>query len=99
MHSNNVNVSQSSIDPNYNNNVNDNVDKYDTARKVEMIADKLLQRFNLPKESRGFMCKVAYKLPEARIWEHYEHVTTVKNGKPITNPIGLFIWLCKRDGV
>lgn len=98
MHSNNVNVNQSSIDPNYNNNVNDNVDKYEVARKVEMIADRLLEKFGLPDESRGFMLKVAYKLPEATIWQHYERVTA-RGAKPITNPIGLFIWLCKRDGV
>lgn len=98
MHSNNVNVNQSSIDPNNNVNVNDNVDKYETARKVEVIADRLLERFGLPEKSRGFMLKVAYRLPEARIWQHYEHVTS-KSTKPITNPVGLFIWLCKKDGV
>lgn len=91
----NVNVS---LKTNYNN--NDNVSKYDKARRVEFIADSLLEKFGLDESSRPFMCKVAYKLSEARIWEHYSHVTTPpKSGKPISNPFGLFIWLCKRDGV
>ncbi len=73
--------------------------KYDKAKKVEYIADRLIEKFKLDKKSRPFMCKVAYKLSEARIWDHYEHATSSKDGKPITNPVGLFIWLCKRDGV
>lgn len=96
MHTNNVNVNGLYTNPNYN--VNDN-GKYENARKVEAIADKLVEKFGLPEKSRPFMCKVAYKLSEARIWAHYEHVTTSQNGKPIANPVGLFIWLCKRDGV
>lgn len=78
---------------------NDNV-KYERGRQVEVIADRLLKEFKLDEGSRSFMCKVAYKLSEARIWQHVEHVNTPpKNGKPITNKVGLFIWLCKRDGV
>lgn len=78
-----------------NNNNNDNVvrDKYTAGRKAETIADKLLERLNLPVESKGFMCKVAYKLSEARIWDNLEQA---QRGK---NPTGLFIYLCKRDGV
>lgn len=73
--------------------------KYDKAKKVEYIADRLVDKFGLNEKSRPFMCKVAYKLNEARIWEHYEHVTNPADGKLINNPVGLFIWLCKRDGV
>lgn len=83
------------------NNYNDNVNGYDRARQVERIADELLRKFNLDESSRGFMCKVAYKLSEARIWQHYEKVTAPPKpgARPIANPVGMFIWLCKRDGV
>lgn len=83
-----------SITTNYNN--NDNVvvlDKYAAAKKVEIIADALLAKLNMPVESRAFMCKVALKLSEARIWDNVEQSLKGKN------PIGLFIYLCKRDGV
>lgn len=93
----NVNVNGLVQTPNY----NDNVNGYDRARRVEQIADELLKKFELDEGSRGFMCKVAYKLSEARIWQHYEKVTAApkKGARPIANPVGMFIWLCKRDGV
>lgn len=71
-----------------------NQSKYDRARKVEAIADALVEKLGVGSDSRKFMCKVAWKLSEARIWENYE--TAQKTDK---NPVGLFIWLCKRDGV
>lgn len=73
-------------------NVIDN-DKYDKSKSVEIVADKLLERLGAKIESRPFMCKVAYKLPEATIWNNVELALKGRN------PIGLFIYLCKRDGV
>lgn len=93
MHTNNVNETRSSIDPNYNVNDNNNV-KYEVARNVERIADALLDKLGLPEDSRPFMCKAAYKLSEARIWANLEKAMQATKSKP-----GLFIWLCKRDGV
>ena len=84
----NENVSEK---PNYN--VNDNEGKYTKGRDVEVLADRLLQRLGAKEESRPFMCKVAYKLSEARIWDNVDQAMKGRN------PIGLFIYLCKRDGV
>ncbi len=96
MKDNNDDVRFNKLNPNDND--IDNGRGYEQARRVENIADDLLQRFGLSKESRPFMCKVAYNLPEARIWQHYEQATTpISKGRPVTNPVGLFIWLCKRD--
>ena len=78
-------------------NINDNVNvdgKYRREREVDRLADKLLEAFNLDDKSRGFMCKVAKKLSESRIWQNVE--TAKSKGK---NPVGLFIHLCKTDGV
>jgi hypothetical protein len=94
MHSNIVNENRSSIDPIEVKNNNVNVDKYGVARAADRIADLLLFKLGMSEESRGFMCKVAYKLPEARIWSNLEKALTAKKSKP-----GLFIWLCKKDGV
>lgn len=94
-HDNNVNVNRVSITPNYNNNVNDNVDKYVIARNAERIADRLMEKLNAPDKWRDFYLKVAYKLPEARIWNNYEKTM----GKKVTDPARLFTWLCKKDGV
>lgn len=70
----------------------DNVnDKYARSKKVEMIADDLLVKLNAQSESRPFLCKVAWKLSESKIWDNYE---TSRKGN---NPMGLFIYLCKRD--
>lgn len=72
---------------------NDNVRGYEQTRNVERIADKLLATFKLTETSRPFMCKAAYKLSEAKIWDNAEIATKGRN------PAGLFIFLCKRDGV
>ncbi len=79
-----------------NNNINniDN-DRFAASRNAESIAYKLVDKFNSP-TSFNFYCKVAYKLSEARIWQHYERATTAPNVK---SPAGLFNWLCRRDGV
>lgn len=69
-------------------------DRYSRSRKVEETADRLLEKLKLGQDSRKFMCKVAWKLSEARIWDNLEQAQ--KSGR---NPAGLFIFLCKRDGV
>lgn len=77
-----------------NNNIIDNDGKkYNQSRKVETMADAMLTALNGQEESRPFMCKVAWRLSEARIWSNIE---SAKKGR---NPMGLFIYLCKRDGV
>lgn len=88
-HDNNVNVN-GFLKSNYN--VNDN-DSMKRSQEVEIIADRLLQKLGARAESRPFMCKVAWKLPENNIWNNVEQALKGKN------PIGLFIFLCKRDGV
>lgn len=84
----NENVSEK---PNYN--VIDNESRYDKGKQVEQLADVLVIRLGAKVESRPFMCKVAYKLSEARIWDNVEQALKGRN------PMGLFIYLCKRDGV
>lgn len=86
-----VNVNENVVLTN-NYNVNDN-DKYEKGKKIELIADLLVDKLGCDKSSRPFMCKVAYKLSEARIWDNVEQALMGKN------PVGLFIYLCKRDGV
>ena len=71
--------------------------KYEQGKKVEWIADELLKKFNADPKSRPFFCKVGWRLSEARIWYNVEQAT--KPNPKITNPLGLFIYLCKRDGV
>lgn len=74
---------------------NDNVSKrYEAARKVENIADQLVQKFGSDKY-RDFYCKIAWKLSEARIWSHYEAAVKANPAQPGK----LFTYLCKRDGV
>lgn len=67
--------------------------RYDRGKKVEIMADSLLTKLGMKAESRPFLCKAAYKLTEARLWDNCEQALKGKN------PAGLFIWLCKRDGV
>lgn len=70
----------------------DNVNgKYKRGRKVEILADELLEKLGAKPESRPFLCKVAWNLSESVIWQNYE--AALKGN----NPIGLFIYLCKRD--
>lgn len=76
-----------------NNNIDNDRKKYERGRRVEILADEMLQALGANQSSRQFMCKVAWKLSEARIWGNIE---SAKKGR---NPMGLFIYLCKRDGV
>jgi hypothetical protein len=79
----------------HNYNSNDNVDKkYEVSRRVERIADQLVQKFGSD-TYRGFYCKVAWKLSEARIWNNYEAAIKANPSQPGK----LFSYLCKRDGV
>lgn len=94
----NVNEKQRFQTHNNNDNNNDIVqDKYARARKVETIADKLVEKFNNP-AYREFYCKIAWKLSEARIWHNYETAITAAKNKG-SHPGRLFSYLCKRDGV
>lgn len=75
------------------NNVIVNDRNYDKSKQVDMIADRLLDKLGATSDSRPFMCKTAWKLSEARIWANVEQALKGKN------PTGLFIYLCKKDGV
>ncbi len=83
------------------NNVIDNVgSNYFKGRELDRRSDDLLKKLHLDDGSKGFMYKTVQKLSESRIQQHLETVTKPsKNGKKIDNPVGLFIYLCKRDGV
>jgi len=70
------------------NNVNDNVAKNE--KFVDMIADKLVRELNNP-GARLFYCKVAWKLPENKI---YNNLELAKTGK---SPQKYFSWLCNRE--
>lgn len=75
------------------NNNNDNVGKYQKSKLADNIASKLQTKLGMKEESKPFLCKVAYKLPENIIWDNCDQALKGRN------PAGLFIWLCKRDGV
>lgn len=70
-------------------NDNDNV-AFNRAEKAEIIARKLSAKFGSDK-SFEFYCKVAYALPENKIWINYEKSLGGKN------PGALFNWLCRKD--
>ena len=94
--SNNVNGEGLARTHNVIDNNNGNVDfKYQMSRKVDVIADQLVEKLGNSKY-RAFYCKVAFKLSEARIWQHYE---TAVAGAKDGNPGKLFTYLCKKDGV
>lgn len=89
-------IENGNVNFNSNNNSNDNEVKekmYEQGRRVETLADELLNKLCASRDSRPFMCKVGWKLSEARIWYNVE--SALKGD----NPMGLFIYLCKRDGV
>lgn len=65
------------------------------APKVEYtdyVADKLVDIFEAPK-SRNFFLKCAWNLSEDTIWSAVEETRK----KCVTNPIGLFIFLCNNE--
>ncbi len=69
--------------------------KYDKARQVDRVADRLMDKLKANESSRPFLCKVAWKLSENTIYNNLEAATSPKS----KNPMGLFIYLCKKDGV
>jgi hypothetical protein len=89
------------------NNVNDNVNQrfrnndndidrgesFEKSKQVDVIADKLVVKLGAKPDSRPYLCKVAWRLPEHRIWANLEQALKGKN------PMGLFIYLSRRDGV
>ncbi len=87
------------------NNVNDNVFQklrnndnvngrgIERSKQVDMIADKITEKLGAKPESRPFICKVVWTQPEHRIWSNVEQALKGRN------PMGLFIYLSKRDGV
>jgi hypothetical protein len=66
---------------------NDNV--YQRNNK-DFIADKLVEALNNP-EAREYYCKVAWRLPEATIWNCLE--TAVRGN----HPAKYFSWLTKQQ--
>ena len=88
-----VNLTPNNNKNNINNNNNDiGRSQFEKSKQAEDIAEKLVTKLNAPK-SFLYYCKVAYTLPESRIWDNYEQAIKGKN------PGGLFNWLCERDGV
>lgn len=91
---NNVNDNDSKkLKNNDNYNVNDDNSSYERSKQVEMIAAGISAKLGAKKESWAFLCKVAWTQPEFRIWGNVEQALKGKN------PMGLFIYLSKRDGV
>ena len=84
-----------------NNNINDNDQKkrrYEQGKKVDFIVEEIVRKFKsagviIEEKSKPFLYKAAWRLSEARIWSNFE--SALKGD----NKIGLFIYLCKRDGV
>jgi len=93
---NNVNVINVNVKRDLKNNDNDNVSKYNKVRQIDVIADDIQEKLNLPLKSRPFVCLAAQQLTLARL---YQHLETVTSGRKVDNPAGLFIYLCKKDGV
>lgn len=91
-HGNNVN---DNVNQKLKNNDND-IDRGGTSgrsKQVDMIADKIAAKLGAKPDSRPFICKVAWTQPEHRIWGNVEQALKGRN------PMGLFIYLSKRDGV
>lgn len=83
---------------------NNNIDndaktrRYAQGRKVEILVSEIVRKFEqagtkIKKGSMPFLYKAAWRLSEARIWNNVE--SALKGD----NPVGLFIYLCKRDGI
>lgn len=85
----NTTMNNDNVSNNLNNNVIDNVSK---SKQVDLIANKLVLAFNNP-GARAYYCKIAWKLPEALIWNNLEQSSKGKN------QVRLFTWLCERNMV
>lgn len=90
---NNVNVNVIGFNHNNNNNVNGTSRTLARSRNIDVMIEKLQSGLNAKDESRPFLAKACWKLPEASVWSNYE--TAIKGN----NPMGLFIWLCKKQGL
>lgn len=64
----------------------------DKSKKVDVIAEQLVQIFNNPRRYK-YYCKVAWKLPESIIWNNVEST----KAKGVTDPARLFTFLCERN--
>lgn len=91
---NNVNDNAPETNLNNNDNVNVRGKSYEQSKQVDFIADRLMTKLGAKIGSRPFLCKVAWKQPEHRIWSNVEQALKSKK-----SPMGLFIYLSKRDGV
>lgn len=77
---------------NITNNVNEG--KYVNSKRIEgQLAPKLARMLGTDKSSMEFLYKCFWKLSEARVWHNAEQAIKGRN------PMALFIYLCKRDGV
>ena len=70
------------------NNVIVNVDKVQT----DVIAEKLVDKLQNP-GGRMFYCKVAWHIPENKVWYYLDIALTGRD------PRKYFSWLCKQDMV
>lgn len=66
-------------------------------REVQLIALKLEDVLGKQTPSRfPFYCKVAWRLPEGRIWANLE-IATAPSSRPNHNPAAFFSWLCSQE--
>ncbi len=72
------------------NNVNVNNKYLINVNNVRLIADKLSTALN-DKKSYDYFMKIAWHLPEYKIWNNLEYSAKGKD------PRKLFTWLCKQD--
>jgi hypothetical protein len=62
-----------------------------TAEQVDSIANKIVEKLNNPTR-RAYYCKVAWTLPEQKIWNNLE--LAIEKGK---NPQKYFSYLCNKE--
>lgn len=74
-----------------NNNDNNNGASFAKSKRVEAIALKLCAKLESPGSYEMYL-KIAWALPEDRIWANYE-----QSRSGTKNKNGLFNWLCRRD--
>lgn len=80
---NNDNVSKTNI-------TNNDIDNVAKSKQVDLIAEKLVLALNNP-NGREYYCKVAWRLPEAVIWNNLEQSAKGRE------PAKLFTWLCQKE--
>lgn len=77
---------------NVNDNVKTNVNLKRSPNQVDAIADRIMMKLRADDSSRGFYCKVAWRLSEAIINKNLE--IALRSDR---SPQRYFTWLCKRD--